>query len=180
MTAAETPIMTKADMARSLLLAVDPARALGWTPEPPQSRFLTFTDVDEVLYGGARQGGKSDALLVFSIARRLKHPGSKGLILRRTLADLSKEGALISRSHDLLSGVATYHTQEHKWRFPGGGVLEFSYCEHDMDVYNYQGSQYDDICIDEAEQFTEWQFKVLRPVARTTRKDLTPLIRLTA
>lgn len=163
-------------MARSLLLAVDPARALGWLAEPPQAQFLGFTDVDEALYGGARQGGKSDALLMFSIARRLAHPGSKGLILRRTLADLSKEGALISRSHELLTGIATYHTQEHKWRFRDGGVLEFSYCERDEDVYKYQGAQYDDICLDEAEHFTDWQFRMLRPVARTTRKDLRPLI----
>src|SRR5689334_2574030 len=144
MTTPETPLMTQADIARSLLLAIDPARALGWTAEPPQSQFLKFADVDEALYGGARQGGKSDALLVFSIARRTAHRGSKGLILRRTLADLNKEGALIARSHDLLTGVATYHTQEHKWRFPGGGVIEFSYCERDEDVYKYQGAQYDD------------------------------------
>lgn len=38
--------LTEAEMARSLLLAVDPARALGWTAEPPQSQFLGFTDVD--------------------------------------------------------------------------------------------------------------------------------------
>lgn len=47
-------------------------------------------------------------------------------------------------------------------------------------MYKYQGSQYDDICIDQAEQFTNWQFRMLRPVARTTRRDLKPLIRLTA
>ena len=172
--------MDVSEIARSLLLGVDPAQALGWKAEPPQSQFLKFTDVDEALYGGARQGGKSDALLIFSIKRRTEHRGSKGLILRRTLSDFSKEGALISRSHELLSGVATYHTQEHRWRFPGGGVIEFSYCERDEDVYKYQGSQYDDICIDQAEQFTDWQFRMLRPVARTTRKDLKPLIRLTA
>lgn len=36
------------------------------------------------------------------------------------------------------------------------------------------------MCIDQAEQFTDWQFRMLRPIARTVRKDLTPLIRLTA
>ena len=87
---------------------------------------------------------------------------------------------MVPRSHELLQGVATFHKQEHRWRFPNGGVIEFSYCEHDEDVYNFQGSQYDDICIDQAEQFTDWQFRVLRPVARTVRKDLKPLIRLTA
>ncbi len=151
-----------------------------WVAEPPQAAFLSFADVDEAMYGGARQGGKSDALLIFSILRRNQYPGSKGLILRRTLADLTKEGALIPRSHELLQGIATFHKQEHRWRFPNGGVIEFSYCEHDEDVYNFQGSQYDDICIDQAEQFTDWQFRVLRPVARTVRKDLKPLIRLTA
>jgi hypothetical protein len=70
--------------------------------------------------------------------------------------------------------------QEHRWRFPDGGVIEFAHCEHDDDVYGFQGAQYDDIYLDQAEQFTDWQFRVLRPVARTVRKDLKPLIRLTA
>ena len=138
-----------------------------WKAEAPQRTFLRHEGVDEALYGGARQGGKSDALLIFSIRRRGKHPSSKGLILRRTLADLTKEGALIPRSHELLQGIATYHVQEHRWRFPDGGVIEFAHCEHDDDVYGFQGSQYDDICVDQAEQFTDWQFRVLRPVART-------------
>ncbi len=34
-------------------------------------------------------------------------------------------------SHELLTEIATYHTQEHKWRFPDGGMLEFSYCDSD-------------------------------------------------
>ena len=85
--------MDVSEIARSLLLGVDPAQALGWKAEPPQSQFLKFTDVDEALYGGARQGGKSDALLIFSIKRRTEHRGSKGLILRRMLSDLSNEGA---------------------------------------------------------------------------------------
>ena len=58
-----------------------------WIAEPPQATFLSFADVDEAMYGGARQGGKSDALLIFSILRRNQYPGSKGLFLRRTLAD---------------------------------------------------------------------------------------------
>ena len=151
-----------------------------WTSEPPQAVFLSHKDVDEALYGGARQGGKSDAVLIFSIARRQEFPGSKGLIIRRQLSDLTKEGALIPRSHELLGGIAQWHVQEHKWRFPDGGVIQFTHCEHDDSVYGFQGSQYDDIVLDQAEQFTEWQFKVLRPAARTVRKDLKPLIRLTA
>src|SRR5437879_11734182 len=118
--------MDASEMARSLLLGVDPAQALGWKAEPPQSQFLKFTDVDEALYGGARQGGKSDALLIFSIKRRTEHRGSKGLILRRTLSDLSKEGALISRSQELRSGVGTYHTTEQRWRWQAGGWIVVS------------------------------------------------------
>lgn len=85
------------------------SREITWVAEAPQAAFLLLTDVDEVLYGGARQGGKSDALLMFSILRRREHPGSKGLILRKTLSDLNKEGALIPRSHELLRGHARYH-----------------------------------------------------------------------
>jgi len=101
--------------------------------------------------------------------------------MQRRLTDMNKEGGLIPRSLELFTGTGPkYNKQEHKWRFPGGGVMEFGYLDKDSDVFNYQNASYDDIIIEEAEQFTGWQIQVIRSALRTTRKDLVTLMRMTA
>ena len=150
-----------------------------WKAQPKQRIFLKRTE-DEAFIGGSAGGGKSDALLAFSIYRRLKYPGSKGLILRRTYAELEKEGSLIPRSHELLTGVGTWNGSTRKWTFPqelGSGVIEFGYCQYERDVYQYQSAQYDDISFDELTHFTLFQYLYLIGRCRTIREDLKPLIR---
>jgi phage terminase large subunit len=132
---------------------------------------------DEVLYGGAAGGGKTDSLLIYSIRRRVRYPGSKGLFLRRTYADLSKAGAALDRSRELLTGVAEYNSGNHRWTFANGSLLEFGYLDHDGDKYKYQGSQYDDVCWDELTQFTESQYLYLLSRCRATVDGIKPRIR---
>lgn len=152
-----------------------------WVSEPDQAILLRHDEIDEILFGGRKGSGKTDGLLIFQIRRRVKYPGSKGLFLRRNLADLKKEGGAIPRSRELLAGTgAVYREAEHKWRFPGGGVIEFGYLRTDDDVYNYAGSSYDDICITQTEQLTRWQVKILTSALRTTRTDLKPVLRMDA
>lgn len=151
-----------------------------WKALPFQAEFLADNDTEEILIGGAKGPGKSDGLLIFSIKRRTEFPGSRGLIIRREFADLVKEGSLIPRSEELLSGIAQYNRQEHKWRFPNSSVIEFGHAQHEYDILGYQGAQYDDICVDQLEQFTELQYRILHGAARTTRRDLKPLFRASA
>ena len=147
-----------------------------WAAQPKQHAFL-IRDEDEVFFGGAAGGGKSDALLLFNIMRRTKYPGSRGLLLRRTYAELEREGSLIPRSHELLTGVAAWNGTNRKWTFKDGGVIEFGYCAQERDVYQYQSSQYDDIGFDELTHFTEFQYLYMMSRCRTTKPKIKPLIR---
>jgi hypothetical protein len=153
-----------------------PTNEIVWQAQPRQRRFLLCGE-DEVLYGGAAGGGKSDSLLIFSIMRRVQFPGSKGLFLRRTFADLSKAGAAIDRSKELLTSIAHWDEQKHRWTFANGGLIEFGYLDHEDDKYHYQGSQFDDICWDELTQFTESQYLYLLSRCRATVDGIKPLIR---
>ena len=147
-----------------------------WQAQPRQAAFINRPE-DEVLYGGAAGGGKTDSLLAYSIARRQRYPGSNGLFLRRTYADLSKAGAALDRSRDLLSGVAHYDSQSHRWTFANNSIMEFGYLDRDDDKYKYQGSQYDDIVWDELTQFAESQYLYLMSRCRATVDNIIPRVR---
>lgn len=148
-----------------------------WTAQPKQYQFLIRRE-DEALYGGAAFGGKSEALLWFCLRRRYKYPRSAGLILRKTYKDLSKEGALISKSHEVLAGFAGWNGDNHRWTFPNGSVIQFGYLDNSDDRDHYQGTMWEDICWDELTQFprlADYQF--VNAFARTDIPGCKPYIR---
>lgn len=140
-----------------------------WKAQPKQLEFLR-AKTDEALFGGAAGGGKSDALMGFAIAYALKYKGAKILILRRTIAELQKEGSLIPRSHELLAGKGwRWNEQKKKWRAPNGSVIEFGYCESEKDVHQYQSAQYNVIIFDELTHFTEYQYTYMFSRCRSVK-----------
>lgn len=140
-----------------------------WRAQPKQKEFLKLK-VKEALYGGAAGGGKSDALLNFAFLYALKYSGSKILILRRTLQELQKEGSLIPRALELLSGTDwKWREQKKKWLAPNGSVIEFGYCESESDVYQYQSAQYEVIIFDELTHFTEFQYTYMFSRCRSAK-----------
>jgi phage terminase large subunit-like protein len=136
------------------------------TPFPKQQRFLMHTETPEALFGGAAGGGKSAAALL-AAAQFIPVPGYAGLLLRASFPDLMQPKALIPLSKEFWYGRpgATWNAQERRWTFTldGGGTssLTFGYLERDDDVYQYQGAEYQYICIDELTQHTEFRYRYL-------------------
>ena len=131
-----------------------------WTPQPKQLAFMSRAE-DEVFYGGAAGGGKSDAVVV-EATRQVDIPHYKGLILRKTFPQLSE---LIEKSQRYYSKAfpkARYNDQKHTWTFPSGAKIVFGSLQHEQDKYNYQGKAYDFIAFDELTHFTYEEYIYLK------------------
>jgi hypothetical protein len=130
------------------------ARKIVWAPQPgPQHAFIQCP-VFEVVYGGARGGGKTDAALG-DWANHAKRYGenAKGLFVRRTRVALEPT---IERAKQIFTGLgAVWHEQKSRFVWPNGAVLYFRYLERDADADNYQGHDYTRVYVEELTQFPD-------------------------
>ena len=132
-------------------------------PNPKQLEFFRARE-RFVAYGGARGGGKSWAIRQKARLLALRWPGIRILILRRSFPELQENHILPLLSD--LRGIARYRASEKAFVFPGGSRIKFGYCDRERDVDQYQGQEYDVIFLDEATQFTEYQYITLTPCIR--------------
>lgn len=153
---AESGIITDKEfkaMTPSIVKAIKEDEKVAFKPNPgPQTEFLAASE-KEVLYGGARGGGKSYAMLIDPL-RYFSNGNARALLLRRTMPEVRD---LIHKSKVLYPqafGPRTkWREQEKEWIFPSGARMEFGYCESRDDVMRYQGQAYTWIGIDELAQF---------------------------
>lgn len=126
---------------------------------PLQYRFMNAQE-DEILFGGAAGGGKSYGQLIDALHYALTYPGSKQLLLRRTLPEL--ENSLVRMALSIFPGqLYHYLSSKHTGVFVNGSVLDFGYCDNERDVYRYQSAEYDVIRFDELTHFTETMYLYL-------------------
>ena len=122
-----------------------------WRPQPNQAKFISCP-LHEVFYGGARGGGKSDAILGEWVAHAIRYgKDAVGIVVRRELTQLLE---LIERSKVLYTPVgAKYHDRDKQWVFPNGARLRFAYLERDSDANNYIGSSFTRVYVEEIGTF---------------------------
>ena len=70
---------------------------------------------------------------------------------------------------------ATYDNQQHVWTFPAGTTLSFRHMQHESDMFNYQGGQYQFLGFDELTQFTERPYRFLFRSLRRGKTLAVPL-----
>jgi hypothetical protein len=117
-----------------------------WKPlSVPQSRFLAATE-DEVLYGGAKGGKKTESLVMVHL-QQTDHPKYKGLVLRETFAELIEIMDRCRKYYPKLG--ARWVAGENRWVFPSGASVEIGYCETELDTGRYQGREWTCITYDE-------------------------------
>lgn len=171
--------MARSAAASGILLppdvVTDPQSFTPQSPTPRQQLFLDLKDKKEVFYGGAAGGGKSSALLMAAL-EHVDVPNYSALLLRRTYADLSKQGALMDRAKEWLTGTgAVWNEQRKMWTFPSGARLAFGYLETENDKFQYQGAEYQFIGFDELSQFTKTQYAYLFSRLRRLKDSNVPI-----
>lgn len=136
------------------------------TFDSPQPRQQLFFDARQryVCYGGARGGGKSWCVRYKAALMALRYPGIRILILRRKLTELRENHIRPMRA--MLKGIAEFKATDKTFEFPNGSLILFGYCDSESDVDQYQGQEYDVIFLDEATQFTEYQYQTLTACVR--------------
>ena len=139
------------------------------TLDAPQAAQQPFFDARApyICYGGARGGGKSWCVRQKSILMALRWNGIRILILRRTFPELRENHILPMRSLLAPFGkYVQYRAADKAFEFANGSRIVFGYCASETDVDQYQGQEYDVIFIDEATQFTEYQFQTMAVCVR--------------
>ncbi|MFD1121841.1 hypothetical protein ACFQ2T_04950 [Methylophilus flavus] len=128
-----------------------------WEPQRgPQSSAILAAWCDELFFGGARGGGKSDFLLGdYLQGVGVGYRGLwRGIIFRKTYLELEELQIRASEIFPAYGGVYKVQSSaefpfSNCWYFPGGETLKMRYLKSDKDAENYQGHQYAWIGFDE-------------------------------
>lgn len=137
---------------------------VNWKPNEGAQSWAYDCQADEIGYGGAGGGGKTDLALGLAMTKHLR-----SIFFRRTYVQVS---AAQDRSHEILTGnrLARFNEQKRVWRIQGGqGVrqLRFGAMEYERDKENWRGHPYDLMAFDETQNFTKSQVQFLRAWNRT-------------
>lgn len=151
------------------------AREGEWRPQPKQelaSRVAHQTD--ELLFGGAAGGGKTEWGIHHIIDEMERHRFNRGAIFRRVFPSLNR--TIIPRAKAILrrDGRARWNGQEHTWTFPNGSVLEAAHLQHADTVHDYQGAEFGIVYFEEITEFLESQYAYLLTRLRSPGPGIRP------
>ena len=142
-------------------------------------------NVFEILYGGARGGGKTDAGIMWLIKpvaemgykSLVLHPLYRALVLRRNANDLSDWTDRAERVFKLYGAVLKDKNKQPFFLFPSGAKIHLGHLK-DEDAYTkYQGHEYQRMLIEELTQIaSEILYTKLIGSCRSTIRELRPQV----
>jgi hypothetical protein len=130
----------------------DDGHGTAWTPQPgPQAAFCACT-IFEVFFGGARGGGKTDAVLGEWVSHAAEHgPNAIGLMVRRTRTELLETFERARVIYSKLGATATINPM--RFTMPNGARITYAYLDRDADAEVHQGASYTRVYVEEAGNF---------------------------
>ena len=145
----------------------------GDKPEERNEKQLIFhsCNADDVVYGGAKGGGKTCALTMEGVMYALTYPNSKVGLFRESYDDL--EANIIyefeKRIPEKVDGfqIYNYNQSKHTAKFFNGSKIDFRYIKDLKTAKKYQGRAYDFLGVDELTNFKKEWIQILRSCLRS-------------
>ena len=116
----------------------------------PQWQAL-LSRADELFYGGAAGGGKTD--LVLGLATECHQ---QSVIFRRVYPNLK---AVMHRAREIIDDRAKENKSDKIWTWPDGRTLEFGAIQYEDNKTDWQGRPHDLKAFDELPEFTKSQYQ---------------------
>lgn len=129
-----------------------------WQPLPGPQQRAYESAADELLYGGAAGGGKTDLLIGLAMTAH-----QESIIFRREYPQLK---GIIRRGKKLISGCGRYNGTEHSFILPDR-IVELGSVPFEDDWEKYQGRPHDLVCFDELPHFSRRLYRTLIGWLRT-------------
>ena len=134
----------------------------GSVVSPQRAAFESFAD--ELFYGGAPGGGKSQLLLGLAVTRH-----RNTAIFRREFTQFRGQDGLWEKSRELIGLRGKSNDGHYTWRnLPGGRAIEMLGCDRWEDVLKYKGRGHDLKGFDELPEFEERAYRFLIGWLRTS------------
>lgn len=149
--------MTDLSLAATINLALQPKQT---------EAFITLAN--EVLYGGGTYGGKSHLMRVCAIAWCTQIAGLQVYIFRREFPELYKNHMEGPTSFPKMlqawinAGWAWINYGKNYIEFWNGSKIHLCHCQHETDMYKFDGPEFHVLMIDELTHFTEKIYRYLR------------------
>jgi hypothetical protein len=120
-----------------------------WRPQAGPQKALIDCPLPEVLYGGARGGGKTDGVLgKYALKSEAYGKGFNAVFFRK---EMPQQDDLIERAKDIYLPLrAQWHEQKKLFEMSGGGRVRFRPLENVRDAEKYQGQNLSDATVEEA------------------------------
>lgn len=143
-----------------------------WEPQEGPQTFVLTRQEKEILYGGARGGGKTDAGIVWMIEPEyINHPKYRGLVLRETADDLTDWIDRAERIYSTLGGKKI--GKPAVFEFPSGAKIRTGHLGDEEAFNKYKGHEYQKILIEELTQIpSESRYIKLLGSCRSTIAEL--------
>jgi len=142
-----------------------------WQPQSKQAIALACTE-NEILYGGARGGGKTDAgqaWLMYDIDK----PRYRALVIRRNATDLSD---WIDRAKHMYAPSGGVYTGD-SFTFPSGAKIRTGHLKDDNAYTKYQGHEYQKELLEEITHISdEGNYEKLLGSCRSTIPEIKPQV----
>ena len=128
---------------------MEPNEEVAWQAQPGPQTLLLTCPVEDIFFGGARGGGKTDGVMGSWMSHAGRHGyKARGIIFRRSMSELDEVQARMGEVFPRIG--ANFKASTRTWTMPGGAALKLRFLDADEDATKYQGHAYTWMAFDEA------------------------------